>query len=56
MMLYLVGDDESAKNNSWWAMTNSQEKAADLLVELPGATQIKAFVPKEAKKNGSNNG
>jgi hypothetical protein len=53
MTLYLVGNEESAKANSWWAMTNSESKAQELLGTLEGATTIKAFEPKE-QKHGSN--
>jgi hypothetical protein len=41
--IYLVGDDNAPKTNSWLAMTNSAEEAARLLEELEGASRMKTI-------------
>ncbi len=47
-VIYLVGDKNSLKANSYLAMTNSLEEAERLLEELPTAVTIK----KVGVKNG----
>ena len=39
--LYLIGDENSKKTNSWLAMTNNEETAEVLMKEIEGASTIK---------------
>lgn len=39
--LYLVGNDESEKTNSWLAMTNDIRQAQNLIENMEGATALK---------------
>lgn len=45
--VYLVGDKNSVKNNSWLAMTNDLGEAERLVKEIPEAVNIK---PIEVRK------
>ena len=45
--LYLIGDENAPKNNSWLAMTNSADEAARLLEELEGAARMKPITVKD---------
>ena len=54
-IVYLVGDKDAAKRNSWLAMTDSAEEAQRLLDELPSAVQtkeVKVPPPRRRKRNG----
>jgi hypothetical protein len=45
--VYLVGDEDSPKTNSWLAMTNSKTEALNLLETLEGACTYKSITVKE---------
>ena len=45
-VVYLVGDQDAQKTNSWDAMTNCKEKAIEALLLIPEG-QIKAIQVKE---------
>jgi hypothetical protein len=45
--VYLVGDENAPKTNSWLAMTNSADEAARLLEELDGAARMKTITVKD---------
>ena len=47
--VYLVGDKNSLKANSYLAMTNSLEEAERLVKELPEAVTIKKVEVKNAR-------
>lgn len=42
--IYLVGDEESVKLNSWWAITNDAEQVEPLMKELGGTKYKKVYV------------
>ena len=48
--LYLIGDENAPKNNSWMAMTNSAEEAARLLEELDGAARMKTITVEDTNE------
>ena len=51
--LYLVGDQNSPKTNSWLAMTNCEAEALNLLNTLEGASCTKCIdVPPARRRNG----
>ena len=54
--VYLVGDKNSEKTNSWLAMTNCANKAAELLAEMEGATSLRIINVKENANAATNNG
>lgn len=48
--IFLVGDKDSEKKNSWLAMTNNQEEATKLLGTLEGATCMKTVEVKPSRR------
>jgi hypothetical protein len=46
--IYLIGDDEAPKTNSWLAMTNDPQQVEVLMKELGGTRTKSVFVrPRE---------
>ena len=45
--VYLVGDEDSPKTNSWLAMTNSIEEANRLMEEMGDTCSFKSITVKE---------
>lgn len=51
--LWLVGDKNATKTNSWLAMTNDEAEAQRLLETLDGATCTKSIdVPPARRRHG----
>lgn len=48
--IYLVGDKDSEKRNSWLAMTNCEQRAKELLAELGGVVIKPLEVPPPKRK------
>ena len=50
--VYLVGDAEAQKTNSWEMVTNDKEVAIDAMLKITNG-QIKTITVKERKTNGN---
>ncbi len=51
--VYLVGDKDAPKKNSWMAITNSLEEAEKFLTETPKAVNMKTIEVKERHRGRS---
>jgi len=51
-VIYLVGDQNSPKTNSWLHMTNSEAKAKELVSAIPnGVVKEQPVKPPKRRKN-----